>query len=373
MHKALRTLFDKPLTIHDLAVVDFYNQYARSDAAQEWRARSKVPFAESCARQIWYGHKDSFLDFPIDSIAPDKLTRSEGADAYRTLLRLNLGLLSQKKGETNITGQFQAGWKVLRDADPDAAAPYGKLIQHITGDSRLIRHHVLDGWKMKNSELCARDLSGMRANDSVLIIGHANSQGHISATTDNMARKVTGNAGRAAREVTITHPDPVILNNIFNDLSKSSKDGRIPAPIKRADFADLSLAVALHDRVYVTMPMEHDAQADDHIIACWRGREEKGNTLTHLRAKPEKAATTSQTWLDARLDNFISPDDILREMSVRETSNKELMARAERAIDHCIDMRVSSRQASARTLREAGIASSVPQLQEPSPPAPKCG
>src|SRR5690606_23511257 len=123
----------------------------------------------------------------------------EDAEAYEILLKLNLGLLSAKTGETNIKGQFQDAWKCFKATSPEKSLPFDRLIQHVTGDSRLIRHHVLDGWRMRDRKLCARDLSDMRHGDTALIIGHVSPNGNISSVTDSIARKLTNNPSRAAK------------------------------------------------------------------------------------------------------------------------------------------------------------------------------
>lgn len=347
--------------IDQLAVADFRSDNMRGDV-RFWRERNRLPYAESCARQIWYGHADAFDAFPRDQIAGGSLSLDYGAEGYRKLLRLNLGLLSHKVGETNITGQLRKAWEQLRDTDPEASKPYETLVQHLTSDTRLIRHKILSDWKMKDSELCARDLSDMQKGDSVLIIGHCNAAGNVSSTTDNIARKVSSNPNRAASEIAITHPDPAIAENLFKGMQMLCKEGRVPSPITSADFADVPLAFELYDRVYITLPMESYPEADSFIIRSWKERVERGNSLTHLRAKPEQGAVTSKEWTDATLDSFVSPDDIRAEMIRRGRNNDFLKKRAEIAINHCIESRLNGIQPSAKTLD--GYT---------PPPAPNCG
>lgn len=360
----------------DMVVTDF-RVTNLSGAVKEWRDQSNVFMAESCARQIWLGSKDTFSTFPQDDLlkTAKNFTLAHGKDAYSLLVKLNLGLLSKIEGETNIAGQFQLAWRGFKDQSPDQAKPFEKLVQHITGDSRLIRHHVLDGWKIKNRELCARDLSDMRHGDSVLIIGHASPNGSMSAVTDNIARKITNNAGRTAREVCITHPDHSVTASLLKDMSIAKSNGTIPASLTSMDFYDdLALAFEYYDRVYCTLPMGLNPDADDFIISCWKGKSEGNNTLAHLLGKQEKGTPIPENWTKAKLQNFITPRDIDKEMDKRGAANTRLLESAHSAIEHCTTLRLEARQASAKTLRDAGVPSSKPMPQEFVPlHSPQCG
>lgn len=350
----------------DLVVADF-RVPSLSDRILKWRDDSNIFMAESCARQIWLGSRETFSTFPQNLIeeAAKTYTLATGKEAYALLMQLSLGLFSKVEGETNITGQFQIAWRRFLDTSPHEAKSFEKIVQHLTGDTRLVRHHVLDGWKTRNREICARDLSDMRHGDSVLIIGYISSSGGISAVTDNIARKVTNNSGRSAREICITHPNPETTALLLKDMNISKSNGTIPTTLKTIDFyADLATAFEEYDRIYCTLPMGLNVEADNFIISCWQGKSEGNNTITHLLGKQEKGTPIPENWTNANLQNFVSPRDIDKEMQDRQKTNEKLKKLALLAVDHCAELRMEQKQASAKTLRDAGIPSSKPLPQE---------
>lgn len=352
---------DKHLTINALAVADFRTEHM-DDSVGLWRVRNHIPFAESCARQIWFGSAETFKTFPIDSVEGHAVSLHFGAKAYQHLLRLNLGLLSRRHGETNIAGQFYNGWQQMHQDHPDKAKFYDQLVQQLTCDSRLIRHKIMSDWKMQDPELCARDLSGMQKGDSVLIVAHTNALGNVSPLTDMIARKVSLSENRRAREIAITHPDPEVLDRVFEELKTLGAQKKIASPLTRMEFGDLPIACELYDHMYVTLPMGHNPDADAHIIDCWKKRSATDNVLTHLRAAPENMAQTSDIWSKADLDNFIAPEAIRAEMAKRGRDNEDILRRAETAIEHCIECRLNGLQPSGSTLNNYTAR-----------PAPSCG
>ena len=352
---------DKHLTIHALAVADFRSKNMK-DSVPLWRIRHHIPFAESCARQIWFGSAETFKTFPIEAVEGNAVSLHYGAKAYQHLLRLNLGLLSHRQGETNIAGQFYVGYQQMHQDHPEKARFYDQLVSQMTSDTRLIRHKIMTDWKMQDPELCARDLSGMEKDDSVLIVAHTNSEGNISPLTDMIARKVSTNENRRAREIVFTHPDPEILDRIFAQAKALADQKKILSPITRANFGDLAIAFELTDRAFVAMPMGYNPEADAHIIDCWQNRSAVDNVLTHLRADPENMAQTSDVWANANLDNFIAPEAIRAEMARRSRDNETLIRRAEQAIEHCIQSRLTGIQPTGKTLGD----------YTPGP-APNCG
>ncbi len=344
---------DKSVTIDELVVADFRTQNMK-DSVHQWRVTNHVPFAESCARQIWFGAKSVFDSFPTDDIAHHAVTFHHGPEAYRFLLRLNLGLLSHRRGETNIAGQFYAGWAQLHRDLPEKAKPYDRLIQHLTNDTRVVRSRVMSGWKMHDSELCARDLSDMQHNDSVLIVGHVNTEGKISPLTDNIARKISSNEGRRAREIAFTHPDPAIARQIFMDAQQLSQQKKLVRTITQFDFTDLPTAFELYDRVYITLPMDAYPEADRFMIDSWRGRQADTNVLVHLKANPANMADSSPAWVEARLEQYVSPEQIRLEMAKRAQNNEIIIDMAQEAVDHCVDCRLQGLQPSGKTLQDSG-------------------
>lgn len=350
----------KPVQIADLVVADFRTEHT-TPAVLQWRVSNHVPFAESCARQVWFGRKETFETFPHHLITGSAYTLHHGANAYRYLLALNLGLLSRKKGETNVSGQFYKGWENLHNETPELARQYDTLIQHVTADSRLIRAHILSGMSVARHELAARDLSGLLKSDAVLIIGAPGKDGEISMMTDGIARVTTSNDNRSAREIAITHPSPETAGNLYAGLKRLKDQGKVQGDVNIVEFSDLALAFELYDRVYITMPMGEDPDADAQIIQAWQGRNTEENRLVHMKAAVENMALSSCTWTQAHLENYVSPEEVRAEVKRRLDKNDVLFMKAEQAVELCIQLRLEGLQPSRANLSKVD-----PEIFEPA-------
>lgn len=362
--------------IEDLVVADFRTEHVIGHTVMEWRAKHHVPHAESCARQIWFADKDTFKSFPTDHIRGNAVIMHHGALAYKFLMQLNLGLLSQRQGETNITGQFYEGWQKLHTEHPEQAKRYDTLMQNLVSDNRLIRSSILSQWKMRSNELCARDLSGMKNRDTVLLVGDVGRHGDMSVMTDSLIRKIATNENMHAQEVLITHPDPKVVKQLLADAKDMKRNLKLAATFTATDFDEVPIMMALCDRTYVTLPMDANKDADKYMIRGWQEHAGEGSTLTHLKADPANMAKVSDTWLDAGLRNFVTPDDIKEEMVRRARLNDRLAHRAELAIDASVKLRMEGIKPTAKTM---GGALNVPNIDMPEPdpspdePRPSCG
>lgn len=333
------------VTMDDLVVVDFRTENM-DDSVKQWRVSRHIPYAESCARQIWFAKAQDFEGFPLERIKGRAVTYHHGTDAYKFLIELNLGLHSQQFGETNITGQIFQSWGDMRRDTPHLAEQYDTLIQHLTADARFIRGNIMNGLKTERFELCARDLSKFSHDESVLIIAGQNKIGEPSVTTDRIARLVSQNKRQRASTVDVTHPDDAISKSIYKGMRALNQKGRILSDVSYINFRELSLAVEMYDRIYVTLPMDEVPIADLEIIDSWANREAKDNTLTHVRTNAKTAGRSSKPWRNADMKGFISPEDIAAEQEKRRSNNANLTRRAEDAIDLCIELRQEGKQPS---------------------------
>ena len=202
-------------------------------------------------RQSWFGSSADFAGFPLKS---ELCEAFENADAYKFLLKLNLGLLTprtERVGETEVNGNFYKGWSSLMKSCPERINAYGQFIQNLTADERTIRSNLFEGLKIKRMELSARDLSGFEHEDTVLIVGNegpGEARGKLSKFTDGIARAVTINDKHRAKEVCITHPDAEILKKMHSELLKLQADGKVNAKITAVPFEYLDLAFDFYDK-----------------------------------------------------------------------------------------------------------------------------
>lgn len=337
------------LNISNLVVAQFLAKDMTS-TVPNWRLRSDIPYAESCARQIWYGHEDSFKFFPLKEIRHNGCTLYFGADAYKHLLELKLGMLSEKYAETNIAGQFYKGWEELHNKNPEEGKRYDKLIQNLTADFRLIKSRVLDHYQQRRHELVARDLSGINKGDKVLVVGHYYNE-NVSNFTEGLVRVLTSKGGSQVHEITVTNPDDDINHKLNQKFSSLFSDGRIKNPVGSMPFHDFYKAVEEYDRIFIALPMSECPEADITMIDAWKNRVNQNNTLTHLCERLSKNSKASHEW--SRLESFVSPTDIRQEMADRALRNGKIIERAGLSIDACIEMRLSGTQPSFHKLKIA--------------------
>lgn len=355
---------EKPAGIDDLTVVNFRTKLL-SDAIRAWKDATPVATAESCARQIWFGEKSDFEQFPRPQLPKGQIPTGprpqfelyEGPAAYAFLLKLITGLDSVREGETNIAGQFYPGWKAYQEDHPHKAKRLQTLIQHLRADSALIRTEFVSGIKPKRHEMAARALSRQGAGDHALIIGSLNDNDILSSYTDGIIKVLANNRPGRVSQITLTHPDPAITQTMLHQATQLQKDGFIKAQLNAVDFTDLSSLFEQCDCAFIDLPMRARPDADVTIIDAWNRHAHQTNTLTHLRGDPANRALSSDEWSGAGLKNYNSPENIRAEMIRIGRSNDHLRNTALAAIDFCTawrrDKKSPSRHALAHNFQQA--------------------
>ncbi len=334
----------------NLVVINFRSKNL-SEELSDWRDGNPVAIAESCSRQVWYGHKDIFTDFSFEGV-----NVLEGSDAYAFLLKLLVGLDSDKKGETEIKGQFYSCWNAFKEQNPSTAKTLRPVLQHLKADSRAIQNGILSSYKLLEPMLIARDLSGYEEGSSVLLVGNVSRHGYLGGHTENLAKKINNNKARASK-IYVTHPDPENADFIYNELLKlKNSNGKqiVTCPVEKIDFDDVSVAMEICEQTFVDIAMGEDIDSEKILISSWQSRENKGATLTHVRGDPTINARTNELWSSADLDNFISPEDIRDVMYTRRGHNNQLDEIAEEAFRFCAELRVAGKSVSRKRVSEFG-------------------
>lgn len=356
-----------------LVVVNFRTKNT-FPALNEWRERNAVAVAESCARQVWFGTAETFADFPRTDRPGINILH--GADAYAFLVKLMTGMDSPKKGETNIKGQFFAQWDAFKEQEPQAGKELEPVLQHLKADSRSIQNQILSGHKMHEHGLAARDLSGLKKGATVLLVGHLSRHGNIGEYGEKVVRSINNRSHQAER-IIVTHPDRKVAKQIMAELKLLKDKKIIRCPVEEVSFEDLPIAMELADYSFVDMPMGENTSADEYIINVWQSRENKENTLIHMRGNPACRGYSDPIWEEAGLDNYISPEDIRREMFERGRFNKELSEIAELAFTHCGEVRLAGGCLSDRKMRDfvkahrQGLSIATPSEEATGPSIPQ--
>lgn len=327
--------------VSDLVVIDFHTKHLTPEI-QEWKERTSVPFAASCARQIWYGTEEDFEDFPYPPNR-EAVKILKGAEAYSALLRVQSGFESSRLGETHVKSQFDEGWRCFNDEDPDKAEGYQRLIGMMREDVNFIRNDIAAAFRYQRHETSARDISGQKKGDQLLVIGSMSKAG-VSVLTEGIIRVSENRQKNNDHFLRVTHPDLEVFRSLRNGLLEMKQRGKLRTNIEFVEFDMIGKLMEVSDRVYVDIAMGSDPENEAQIIAAWRDRTRRDNTLTHMRGDPHKRALSTPLWAEASLDNYISPEDIRHDMADRATTNRKVLENADVAFDMCGQLRLAGRK-----------------------------
>lgn len=325
---------DTRVQVSDLVMVDFRTANLTPDV-ESWKNTHAVPYAESCARQIWYGTQQDFADFPF-SPAIKKL---EGADAYNLMLRIASGYESKRICETHVRHQLYDGFRVFQAEHPDKAKDYQALMKMLKTDLKFVTDKITSQYKTRREEHSALDLVGQKKGEKILLIGGATRYGNATELTTEIA-KVCESRQRPDRDfLTITHPNPNVLEAIQKDIRALQDQRIIRMQIDYVSFDDIAKAVENNDRVYNAMSMGSNPEAEALFIKAWQDRSRTDNSLVCFRGNPRLRGASSPEWSEAGLNNYVSPEDIRTEMLAREQMNNDVIERGSQAFQICGNLR----------------------------------
>lgn len=369
------------VTVDDLCLVKFNTKHYSAELIA-WFENAKIPFAESCDSQVWYGRKEDFDDFPYPEGHGNEVHRYEDEEAYKFMLELVSGFRSKKIGETHVKSQFYDGWRTFSEQNPDEAKNYQRFVSVLKKDIKYLQEDIAAGMKPTRSSTTARDLSGQEKGESVLIIGSVGRGGVIGGNTREMIT-VTENKQDPSKRIaetgeyiTITHPNPDKLVQLRHEVERLKTQGIFRSSIQFVDFDQLPEQVETQDRVYVDISMREgeapmdiglafngrkaysaapeDLSAESEIIAAWSARVRQDNTLTHLRGNPATRMTSSQLWKDAQNDmvGYISPENIIDENTRRREHNNDIVQSVHLVIEELAHIRANGETSPAEIIFE---------------------
>tara|TARA_R110002095_G_scaffold91656_1_gene80044 strand:- start:11642 stop:12778 length:1137 start_codon:yes stop_codon:yes gene_type:complete len=322
--------------IKDLVVIDFQSDDLPQQISK-WKRDTLAPFAQNCRRNLYYGFEEDFDEFPHDKLDRD-YTSLGGSHAYAHIMQFASGF---ERGQYNSHNrhQFFDAWATSIKNYSETGEKYGKLLSFINSDTNFMHQHITSKYKARRLEISARDMSGMTKGDDVLIIGSLDRKSDLSPLTSGMIRMAESKQKGRKGFISLTHPDPDVLEAMHEALKGHEDRGNIRSGVQIVDFDDFALAAEISDHVYVTMPMAEDHEADLAIIDTWKNRSNTENSLTHFQGVFMKQGSMSSLWEDAHLDNFVSPLDLRDDMKERATYNAEVIVKAEQAFWQCAELR----------------------------------
>lgn len=313
---------DTRVQVADLVLVDFRTKNLTPEI-QAWKDATPVPYAESCSRQIWYGTREDFANFPFTP----EVNRLESAEAYNLLLRIASGYESKRICETHVRHQLYDGFRVFEDNHPERSRDFKSLIKMLKTDLALFDDRIMCDYRTRREEHSVLDLAGQKKGDQVLVIAGETRHGGVNKLTTELA-KVCESRQRNYRDFfTYTHPDPKILVEAEKEIRQMQDEGIIRMNIKFIPFDQLPQAIEVNDRIYNAMSMGANPEADAEIIAVWQGRKRDDNTLACLRGNPRLRGNSNPEWNEAGLQNYTSPEDVRSEMLKRHEKNKQVLTR----------------------------------------------
>lgn len=350
------------VTVDNLRLLKFNTRYL-SDKVKSWQEEAGVPFAESCDNQIWYGKKTDFDDFPFPKGRGDEVKVMDDENAYKFLLDTVSGFRSKRKGETHIRRQFTDGLKVLKDSHPEKEKDYQSLVCQIKKDIAYIQNSVSVGHKNTNNIMIARDLSGQVKGETVLVVGSLGSGGLIGDNTKKIIglseNKQDPNGKMLGRDhfIRITHPDPVALESLKQQVDVLKDKGIFRSNIDFVDFADINVQFEECDRTYVDLPMKPDDIMDNIMAMSWMDRVRQDNTLVHMRGNPLTQMQSTDIWKQEGLvsSGYIAPEELLTESATRSKSNHLILQRVDNASRTLAALRLDGVEYPSRMIEDQEI------------------
>lgn len=187
--------------------------------------------------------------------------------------------------------------------------------------------------------LIARDLSGYKKGNSVLIIGDLAEGEKATPLTLSVAITANGKGSQRAGSVDCTHPDAATANRLHADIAGFYMSKEVPIDPGTFNFyEDLPLAFEVTDHTYVTLGMGKYPKADKFIAECWRDRQRRDNTIAHLQ-KGSGARALSSAWNFGSMEGYISPEAIKKESWARRSAYQEMVVAVQEATILCARMR----------------------------------
>ena len=349
-----------PNMIADLMVLDF-NSDNIHQLVKRWKDESAVPFGQNCRRNLYYGYAEDFTAFPFS-----KLDRSyadlRGKDAYAHLLKFCLGF-ERGQYNTHNRAQFFDAWGVASQKE-GVGEKYSRLLALLDSDTKFLHTHVTSHYQKLRHEVAARDLSGQKKGDDILVVGSLSSvegRDELSPFTKGILLVSESKQKGQKDFITVTAPDPEVLAKLKLEIEKCEQSGALRSGITFVDFQDIGLAVETHNRVYVAAPMGSNEEAERQIIAAWQGRSNRQGTLTHMQGEPGAKGDISPLWRDAKLDNFVTVHDIRAEIENRRIKNSHVIVNAERACWRCAEFRLAGKPMNKDTFFSADAHDLMPE------------
>lgn len=337
------------LTVSNLMVVHFPEEQ-RDEVTEEMKTNKNVICGESCARQVFYGVAENLESIPgVETIDATKLY---GAKAYEFMLALAAGFESAKFGETHIKSQIFGHWKKKCRDDFFKAARYQSFIGNLRRDTNYAQELVMSRHLSEEDALVARDLSGQKDGQQVVIFGDLSSRGKVSSFTERMIRVSENTQAHNDNFISISHPDEQTLALLQTALIRMLADGKLRSELTFAAFKKLPSLLKQADQVYSCIPMGTQRMGEAEIINTWSVAGNKRGHFTHLSGMPKSGGMTAEFWSGANLPNYTGPEEIVAEKARRKSHNAAVVADMDSVFEEIASIREQGREVRIPELKE---------------------
>jgi hypothetical protein len=327
-----------PLTIHDLMVADFETECLTPEI-NDWWNKASLPYAASCARQIWFGDVQAFKTFPVPEGQECNIKFLRTHEAYANLLAVLSGYESKRIGEQHIRGQFAQGWSQYTQEHPDGAQRMQKLVGQLKTDAAFIHTHISSCFQERCEAQAARDLSGQKKGDYIAIFAGKGRHGGLTPLTERMIRVSENLQKKNDDFITVVSPTDADFSATSAEIDLWRSQHKIRTKIDVVRTSALPIAISEAKHVYVLTPMGESIKTDKMIVDAWQKYAVADGHLVHLRGDPSLRGTSDQFWGGQEIRQYISPESVQGELKHRDEVNERVIANAQEAFTVCAQAR----------------------------------
>ncbi len=379
--------------ISDLRVIDFIKSRIPDKHIKSWmtngmrswsdRVLSKrIGRPEDCDRKIWWGHVDHFttparsksgkrlafnhpgqpnnacqddIDNPvIDADKYPSYQYLKGEDAYRFLLTFICGVLNHSYDASKYQTFMTDYGSMLFSQDGELAEEYEDIISALNEDYSLLERYrkALETNNPKDN-IIARDLSGQKPGDRVLLIADKDKYGALSEDTRNLSKTISrmkDSAGNlvCSECINVLHPDAESNLELATSIEDEFEHCHVPTHVDcvNADddwLATLAKEIEENDVIYVTFDVwsEKNAERAREIAYCWNNRagaNTDGKTMIIYSTQPEHRNINLPECFDGMLDVY-GPRHFETIVPLRIRNFEVVIDLLRQAIDICANRR----------------------------------
>lgn len=330
----------KAINVRDLFLVDFYCETTGvPQDLRRWtnsKLGSYVFNAENCARHIWFGEKEDFQDCP-DLTGYDRYRLRTGGEAYAFLLKFMLGLVNPDGLDAPAGQRFFIAWSKISGRNPQQARRMSDLILKLTEDYGFIKSNVYPHILSDRPWMVARDLSGQKKDDSLLIVGDCKGNGELTDATCRLLTTSNGATGKLAKVIRICVPPLMDQSKIEESILHLIGEGKLRVSVEVVPMEDFSKEIECADVVYSGLPTGKYPDLDIVIAEAWQGRIRQDNIL--VQSYPAGNRVSSDAGPYAALTGFVSNETICAEAKRRSAEYIRWQEIACRMADVCAQAR----------------------------------